>query len=163
MSSPTDRIEQQVLLHAPLDRVWRAVSDAKAFGTWFGAAFDGPFVAGERVSGRIVPTAVDAEIALAQKPYEGTRFDVWVERVEPMRRLAFRWHPDPGDAGAGASAPTTLVELVLEEAQGGVRLTIVESGFDALPPERRSDARASNAQGWAEQTRLVARYLATGG
>ena len=27
-----DRIEKRVLLHAPLDRVWRAISDAEEFG-----------------------------------------------------------------------------------------------------------------------------------
>ena len=46
MAASTDRIEKTVLLRAPLARVWRAVSDAKEFGTWFGVEFDGPFVAG---------------------------------------------------------------------------------------------------------------------
>lgn len=161
MPAPTDRIEKQVLLQAPLPRVWRAIADAKEFGSWFGVAFDGPFVAGGRLSGRIVPTTVDREVAAAQKPYEGTPFDVLVEQIEPMRRFSFRWHPYAVEPGADYSKePTTLVEFALEEAAGGVLLTITESGFDALPPARRAEAFASNEQGWAAQTTLVARYLA---
>jgi uncharacterized protein YndB with AHSA1/START domain len=41
----TDRIEKQVVLRAPMDRVWRAISDSQEFGRWFGVRIDGPFVA----------------------------------------------------------------------------------------------------------------------
>ncbi|RAG26690.1 vanillate O-demethylase oxidoreductase VanB, partial [Burkholderia multivorans] len=47
MTQSADRIEKQVQLAAPLERVWEAVSNAGEFGTWFGVAFDGPFVAGQ--------------------------------------------------------------------------------------------------------------------
>ena len=56
----TDRIEKSIVLRAPLDRVWNAVSDAKQFGSWFGVAFDGPFKENTRLTGKIVPTTVDA-------------------------------------------------------------------------------------------------------
>ncbi len=36
MSSGTDRIEKKVVLRAPRERVWRAICDAKQFGSWFG-------------------------------------------------------------------------------------------------------------------------------
>lgn len=36
----------------------------------------------------------------------------------------------------------------------------VESGFDALPLERRAKAFASNSEGWEAQTRLIAKHLA---
>jgi uncharacterized protein YndB with AHSA1/START domain len=42
----TDRIEKKVLLHAPLKRVWTALSDCTEFGTWFGMKFDGSFTPG---------------------------------------------------------------------------------------------------------------------
>ena len=59
----TDRIEKQILLHAPLERVWRALSDSSEFGTWFGMRFEGPFTPGAVMRGTIVPTMVDAEVA----------------------------------------------------------------------------------------------------
>jgi uncharacterized protein YndB with AHSA1/START domain len=160
MASQTDRIEKQVLLKAPLARVWRAVADAGEFGSWFGVAFEGDFAPGARVVGRIVPTTVDAEVAATQKPYEGTRFEIAVERVEPMRRLSFRWHPFAVDPGVDyAKEPTTLVTFALEEVEGGTRLTVTESGFDAIPLERRARAFEMNERGWAGQTRLVEKYV----
>ena len=52
----TDRIEKKIVLHAPRQRVWRALADSTEFGTWFGMKFDGPFAPGSRMTGTIVPT-----------------------------------------------------------------------------------------------------------
>jgi uncharacterized protein YndB with AHSA1/START domain len=65
----SDRIEKQILLRAPRERVWNAIADAAQFGRWFGVALEGPFAPGKRVAGRIVPTEVDAGVARQQKPY----------------------------------------------------------------------------------------------
>lgn len=159
--SGTDRIEKQVILNAPRERVWRAIANADEFGTWFGAELDAPFVAGTAIPARIVPTRVDAEVAEKQAPHAGKAFQIEVERVEPMSRLSFRWHPyEPEDEADLASMPTTRVEFVLEDHPQGTRLTISESGFDRIPLAKRAEAFASNEQGWAIQATLIARYLA---
>ena len=156
----TDRIEKSTVLAAPLARVWRAVSDAREFGSWFGVAFDGPFREGARLTGSIVPTSVDAEVAAMQKPHEGKRFEFVVERIEPMRRIVFRWHPFAIDPAVDySSEPATRIEIVLEEAAGGTRLTLTESGFDRIPIERRAKAFEANDGGWAMQMKLVAKWL----
>jgi uncharacterized protein YndB with AHSA1/START domain len=156
-----DRIEKEVVLRAPLDRVWRAISDADEFGRWFGVRFDGPFVAGESVTGVITPTTVDEDVARAQEPHAG-KSDTWqIVAVEPQRRLAFRWHPYGVEDDVDYSQePTTLVEFTLTETNDGVLLRIVESGFDAIPAERRAAAFEANSEGWAAQTELVRKYLA---
>lgn len=156
-----DRIEREVLLKAPLDRVWRAISDADEFGQWFGVRFDGPFVPGVSVIGTITPTVVDEDVAEAQQPYAG-QADTWqIVAVEPPRRLAFRWHPYGVEAGVDAAdRPTTVVEFTLEDTPDGVRLRIVESGFEAIPVERRQSAFEDNSEGWSAQTELVRKYLA---
>ncbi len=162
--SSSDRIVKTVVLRASRERVWRAVSDSKEFGHWFGVAFEGPFRAGALMKGRIVPTKVDPEVARMQEPYAGTAFEITVERVEPMRLFSFRWHPFAVDPKVDYSGePTTLVEFELEEVEGGTRLTITESGFDRVPLERRAKAFAANEQGWTAQARLVERYLAAVG
>ena len=156
-----DRIEKQVVLKAPIDRVWRAISDAKQFGTWFGVELDGPFVAGKPVTGCIRPTRVDADVAAKQQQYDGLRLQWHVEAIEPMRRFAFRWHPFGIDKTVDYShEPTTLVELELAEVAGGTQLTIRESGFDQIPLERRAKAFAANDGGWTKQAELLATYLA---
>jgi uncharacterized protein YndB with AHSA1/START domain len=89
----TDRIEKEVLLRAPLERVWQAISDADEFGRWFGVRFDGLFVPGTSITGVITPTTVDEAVAKMQEPHAG-KSDTWaIVAVEPKRRLAFRWHP----------------------------------------------------------------------
>ena len=160
MSAPTDRIEKKVLLRAPLDRVWSAISDAAQFGRWFGVAFDGPFVAGARLTGSITPTQVDAEVAKSQQPYAGAPFEIVVDRIEPMRLFSFRWHPFAVDPGHDYSQdPTTRVVFELQEAPGGTLLTITESGFDRIPPARRAKAFAANDEGWTAQARVIEKYL----
>ncbi|HEX5354543.1 MAG TPA: SRPBCC family protein [Rhodanobacteraceae bacterium] len=159
--SSNDRIEKQVLLKAPRERVWRALSEAGQFGAWFGVRFDGPFIEGERQTGRIVPTQVDDEIAAMQKPLEGTPFEWLVEKVEPMKRIAFRWHPFGIDKNVDySSEPMTLIVFELHDAPEGILLTVTESGFDKLPPERRAKARAANEEGWMHQMNLIEKYLA---
>ena len=157
----TDRIEKQVLLRAPHARVWHAITDAKQFGTWFGVRFNGPFQAGTRIAGVIVPTAVDDAVAARQKPYEGTRFEILIDRIDPERLFSFRWHPFAIDPAVDYSAePMTLVEFVLEDVADGVMLTVTESGFDRIPLERRARAFAANDGGWTMQAALIANYLA---
>lgn len=160
--SNTDRIEKQVVLRAPRERVWRAVSEAERFGAWFGVQFDGPFVAGAKLTGRIVPTQVDPEIAKSQEPHAGKPFEWVVDRVEPLRSISFRWHPFAIEPGVDYShEPSTLVVFELEDAAEGTKLTITESGFDRIPLERRAKAFAANDQGWAAQARLLEKYLAS--
>ena len=161
MNTNTDRIEKQVLLKAPRERVWRALSEADQFGTWFGVAFDGPFVEGERQTGRIVPTQVDEEVAAMQKAFEGMPFEWLVEKIEPMQRIAFRWHPFAVDNTRDySSEPMTLIVFELHDAPDGIMLVVTESGFDKLPPERRAKAFAANEGGWTHQMKLIAKFLA---
>jgi uncharacterized protein YndB with AHSA1/START domain len=156
----TDRIEKKILLHATRERVWQAISDAKEFGAWFGVAFDGPFAAGLRLTGKIVPTSVDTEIAKLQEPYVGKAFEFSVERIEPLRRICFRWHPFAVQPDVDFSGePTTLIVFELEQATDGTLLTISESGFDQIPLARRAKAFAANDGGWSMQTKLIAKYL----
>lgn len=161
MNHIPDRIEKRMILRAPRERVWRAVSEAKRFGSWFGVEFEGEFVAGTRLTGRIVPTKVDPDVAKLQEPHTGFPFEFHIERIEPMTLLSFRWHPYAVDRGRDYSAePTTLVEFRLEDAAQGTLLTIIESGFDRIPLERRPKAFTSNEGGWTHQLRLIEKYLA---
>lgn len=156
----TDRIEKSILLPAPRERVWRAVSLAENFGSWFGADFDGPFAAGARLTGTIEPTSVDPEVAKLQKPHAGKSFEFHVAQVEPMRKISFRWHPYAAGEGTDYSRePMTLVEFELRDADEGTQLRITESGFDQLPVERRGEAYAANEGGWTHQCQLVKKYL----
>jgi len=157
----TDRIEKKILLNAPLKRVWRALSDSTEFGAWFGVRFDGPFAPGARIRGAIAPTTVNAEVAKAQKEYEGTPFEIVIEEMDPERRFSIRWHPFAVERGVDySSEPATLVVFTLEEAANGVMLTVTESGFDQIPLARRAKAFTANEQGWGMMVKVFGEYLA---
>lgn len=159
----TDRIEKEIVLRAPRSRVWRALTDSAEFGRWFGVKFDGtgPFTAGSLQRGHIVPTEADAEVANAQQPYIGTPFEIVIDRVEPERLFSFRWHPFAIEKNVDySSEPTTVVEFTLDQIADGTKLTVVESGFDRIPLERRAKAFAANEQGWGMMVHVIEKYIA---
>src|SRR5437773_11897581 len=157
----TDCIEKKVLLSVPRARVWRALTDAEQFGQWFGVKFDGPFTPGALRRGVIVPTTVDADVAKAQQEYAGMPFEITVDRIEPERLFAFRWHPFAVERGVDYSRePTTLVVFALEDVANGTMLTVTESGFDRIPLARRAQAFTANEQGWTMVVTLIEKHLA---
>jgi uncharacterized protein YndB with AHSA1/START domain len=158
--SSQDKIEKQITLRAPLSRVWSAITDSKQFGTWFGCTLNGPFVAGKPTDGTIQPTQVDPEVAKLQEPHAGKPFHVVVDKIEPMQRFSFYWHPYAVEPRAYDSEPMTLVEFELRELEPGTtQLKITESGFERVPLERRARAFTENEGGWEHQTRLLEKYL----
>ena len=147
----TDRIEKRVVLRAPRTRVWRALTNAEEFGTWFRVKLEGAFTAGKWIRGR-----------LAVPGHEGVMLEMLVERIDPERYFSYRWHPYAVDPAVDYSAePTTLVEFHLEDTEGGggTALTIVESGFDRIPLARRAEAFRMNDNGWTSQVKHLARYV----
>jgi uncharacterized protein YndB with AHSA1/START domain len=149
-TTSTDRIEKQVTLDASQSRVWHALTDVAQFNAWFGVSLTSPFTPGAEVSGKI-----------SIKKYDHVTMSIWIETMEPERFFSFRWHPYAIEEGVDYSAePTTLVSFTLEEVSDGTRLTIVESGFDAIPESRRAKAFAMNSNGWAGQAENIRKFLA---
>jgi uncharacterized protein YndB with AHSA1/START domain len=152
MNASTDSIERKILLKAPVSRVWRALSNAEEFGDWFGVELKGKtFAPGNRVQGRVTYPG-----------YEHIVLDMVIERMEPEHLLSWRWHPYPADPSVDYSKePTTLVVFKLKEVEGGTLLTVVESGFDNIPPSRRLEAFRMNSGGWDEQMKSIEKHVAT--
>ena len=145
----TDRIEKTVELNAPIERMWRALTDPAEFGEWFKVKLDGPFTPGQPTRGHITHPG-----------YEHVAWESRTVKMEKPRLFSFTWHPYAIDPGVDYSdEPPTLVEFRLEPTPNGTRLTVVESGFDALPSHRRADALRMNDSGWAEQTRNIKAYV----
>ena len=146
----TDCIEKTLVLRAPRTRVWRALTNAAEFGAWFNCEIVGAFTPGACVQGRITTPG-----------HEHVAMQLIIEQIVPERLFSYRWHPYAVEPGIDYSIePTTLVEFHLAEADGGTRLTVVETGFDSLPPARRAQAFRMNDQGWAAQMTNIERYVA---
>ena len=145
----TDRIEKSIELRAPIERVWRAISDHREFGEWFRVALEEPFRPGELARGRVL--------------YPGFEHVVWeanIVKMEPPRLFSFTWHPYAVDPNVDYSKePPTLVEFRLTPTADGTHLVITETGFEALPAGRQPDALRMNGSGWAEQTRNIKAHV----
>ena len=152
MNITTDRIEKQIVLKAARSRIWRALSNAEEFGSWFGVALKGKtFVAGEPVQGQITHPG-----------YEHVVWNAEIERMEPESVLSFRWHPYAVDPALDYSQePATLVVFELTAVEDGTLLRVVESGFDNVPLARREEAFRMHDSGWEEQLRNIEKYIAT--
>ena len=156
----TDRIEKTILLHAPMARVWKALSDSTQFGEWFGMKFDGPFQPGTVVNGKLVGTTVDPEVAKSQVKHAHLPFEILIEEMIPEKRFSMRWHPFALDLNVDYSKePRTLVSFDLEQKADGVLLTVTESGFDQIPIERRAKAFTANDNGWGLMVTMIGKYL----
>ncbi|HEX6447465.1 MAG TPA: SRPBCC domain-containing protein [Streptosporangiales bacterium] len=130
-----DKIEREVLIDAPVDRVWPLVTEP---GWWVGTET------------RLAP--MDAgETAVKHAPEYGD-FPVRVESVRPREYVAYRW------ASAFPNQElrddnSTLVEFTLAAEGGKTRLRVVESGFASLagPVEVRDEAVQDNTHGWGAE------------
>lgn len=149
----TDRIERSIHIKAPRSRVWRALSNAEEYGHWFGANLKGQtFAPGQHVRG-----PMDASCG-----HDNVIFDALIERVEPEHLLSYRWHPYAVDQAIDYSIEQrTLVTFTLKDAAEGTLLTVVESGFDQVPPGRRLEAFRMNSAGWEAQLKNIDRHATT--
>jgi uncharacterized protein YndB with AHSA1/START domain len=145
-----NRIERHIDLKASPSRVWKALTDHKEFGQWFGCQFEGPFVVGKTIPGK-----------LNFPGFDHMQWAVDVKKMEPERLFSFTWHPYPADPTIDYTKETpTLVEFTLETtSSGGTHLVLTESGFDKLPANRRLEAFRMNNEGWIEQLENVAKYV----
>jgi uncharacterized protein YndB with AHSA1/START domain len=151
MNTSTDRIERRVLINGTRARVWRAISNAAELGEWFGVDFKGKaFAAGKPIQGKITYPG-----------FEHLTMEVVIEKIVPERLLSWRWHPAAVDSTVDYSQePTTLVEFEIEEVEGGTMVSVVESGLDKIPLERRATVFRLNSSGWDEQMENIKKYVA---
>jgi uncharacterized protein YndB with AHSA1/START domain len=133
-----DRIEQEIVIEAPRERVWAILTEPEHVGDWFGQ--------GE-------PAEIDLRpggIMRLDHGEHGT-FLTKIVDVEPPRRLAYRWASGfPGEVATETNS--TLVEFTLAAEAGGTRLTVVESGFttrEPAPVPSNDDTYESHTGGWA--------------
>lgn len=145
-----DRIEKKIELNAPIARVWRALTNHIEFGQWFRVRLDRSFSPGQITRGNILYPG-----------YEHLSWEVKVVKMEREKLFSFTWHPYAVDPKKDYSKEEpTLVEFRLEKKGEGTLLTVTESGFSKVPPERREEAFRMNEGGWAAQVKNVEQYLA---
>ena len=139
-----EQIEREIVIAAPLDRVWAAITEAGHIGTWFGD------------DGAEIDLRPGGVLTLRWKEH-GT-FHTTIEKVEPPHRFSFRGAITAGEEPRENNS--TLVEFSLTPEGEGTRLKVVESGFRALdmPEEKRAEYAEGNTRGWIEELAELREY-----
>lgn len=149
-----NQIERSTFIRAPRARLWRALTDIAEFCRWFSAETD---------AAAFQPGAPIRFRSTYPGPYKGAEFVVHIEEAVREERFSWHWHPGAKQAGEDVSQePMTLVTFTLEDADGGTRVTVTESGFDHLFAARRERAFKDNDGGWKIQMAALQRYVSEG-
>jgi uncharacterized protein YndB with AHSA1/START domain len=133
-----DRIEREVAISAPIERVWAVLTEPEHVGAWFGTG---------------APAEIDLHAGGVMVLDHGSHgvYPTVIVKLDPPRALSYRWAS--GYPGVVATEDnSTLVEFTLEPTSDGTLLRVVESGFEALviPAERVEDAGfESHSNGWS--------------
>lgn len=143
-----DVIERQIILRAPQQRVYAAISEPDLLAKWF-------------------PDGVEGELKPGEQPlldfgeeYGKTR--IHIVAADPYQYFAYRWvsgSHNMGFVGDPLAMPNTLVEFHLEEVEGGTKLRLVESGFASLPAEYFESNFKDNSEGWAYMLGRLETYI----
>lgn len=134
---PLDRIDRSIEIDASAERVWDLVTRP---GWWIN---EGTVDADPDVR-------VDGSVTVVTHPTYG-EFRLETVESRPPSYVAYRWLDDDSDAADGALG--TLVEFQIEPRDGGVTLSVAESGFSRLGKSRDAwlKHREGNVSGWKEE------------
>src|SRR3954470_5982780 len=139
MAAENDRIERDIVIAAPVERVWKLITSPEHVGRWFADA------------GAEIDLRPGGALSLSWREH-GT-FHGRVEAVEPPRRFAYRWLSTINSQAEPAPGNSTLTEFTLAPEGDATRVVVVESGFAALDaePAERAAALASHTTGWEKE------------
>ena len=143
----TDHIEREIVINAPVQRVWELVTEPEHVGRWFGDA------------GAEVDLRPGGAMVLRWTDSGATRGRIVA--VEPRTRFSYRWAPfkEPGGEEP-VEGNSTLVEFTLQPEGDGTRLRVVESGFATLATSeaQRAENHKGNSAGWRQELDELREY-----
>ncbi|MCC6833177.1 MAG: SRPBCC family protein [Thermoleophilia bacterium] len=126
-------VRRTIHIDAPIDTVWRAITEPALISQWFGdAAFEA--------------LAVGARGTLSWPDYGAA--PVRIEAIDEPHSISYRWadgaeYPGVPDVD---TVPSTVFTFTLESVESGTRLTVVETGFESTrAPEENLE---SHRGGW---------------
>lgn len=148
MTTTENSIERQIEIKAPVEKVWKALTDSSLFGQWFNAKFQSAFVAGKTT--------------LAKNTSKGFEMDMQfhIKEIKPQSYFSYAWTPFPMDRTFDYSKEEpTLVEFFLESTAIGTLLKVKESGFNKITASRRAEAFKMHTGGWEAQLQNIKGFL----
>jgi uncharacterized protein YndB with AHSA1/START domain len=145
MLMPGLLIEREVVIEAPVEVVWRTITEPDQMSQWF--------------AGRVDLVVEPGARGFMQFGDQGG--PVVVETVDPPTRFSFRWNPPPGEEPVAGNS--MLVEFTLTpEGAVRTRLRVVESGHElrAWPDAQKQRYADEHGGGWGEYLDRLAGVIA---
>jgi uncharacterized protein YndB with AHSA1/START domain len=142
-----DQIEREILIQAPPDRVWAALTEAEHLAQWFGDSAQ-------------IDLRPGGAITFGWSQYQDAVHHATVVRVDPPRFFSYRWARSAGEPVTPRHS--TLVEFTLTpDGPDRTRLRVVESGFAHLDATdfERATAVEENTRGWHDELDELTLYL----
>lgn len=145
MSETGPEIKHSVLIRAPREKVWAALTTGKALDGWWGTR------------GSEIDLRPGGKLTLRWREW-GPERDINVDaegvvvEVHPPTRFVFKWGETP--------STMTTVEFELEEREGATLLRLREHGF--ANTEKGRSSFEGNSLGWGEAATLVKFYVEHG-
>lgn len=120
-------IKHTITVNAPIERVWKALTDPAEVQIWVGATGFKPEI-GAKFEFHAPP----------QGEWDGITYSELLTMEKP-NRVVFSWFVP--------NAPVTLVEITLRELGSQTEVNLVHSGWEQFPPEVRP-VRDQLDHGW---------------
>jgi len=145
-----DAIEKEIMIDAPVETVYRVITEPAQVARWFSDAAELDPVPGGAGTLTFEDRATSQRAAVR----------LVVQAAEPPHRFAFRWdYPEDEQPAEGNSL---LVEFILAAEGSGTRLTVTESGLAALrrPGQDTAGYYEAHDKGWDAHLASLQSYVA---
>ena len=135
-------VERSVLIDAPAQRVWEAITDPAHLEQWYapGCPWEIPVL---QAGATVKFHNTDTDIQLAT-----------IEVLEPLREFTLRWQLDPMHPGL-----TLTNTFRLEPENGNTRVTISQAGYDSLPEAMRQEQLDQDSAAYTAIVESLQNYL----
>lgn len=140
-----NEIRRTIILPTSRDKVWEAITNPTQIVKWFGdrVEFDNLAVGEMMLFG-----------------WEEDLFRGIIADVAPKHRFAYHWEAGKNNLETPfTKISTTLVTFTLEEVPEGTKLTLIETGFAALPEELKLWQFQENTSGWNAELKDLQDYF----
>jgi len=140
-----DAITKEIIVKAPKERVYEAITDPQQITQWFPDAVDGTLEVGKQ----------------AIFTFEGYgNSSVLVVDAQPYDYFAYRWIPGGANIVDDlTTVQTTLVEFRLSTEGTGTKVSLTESGFASLPSDIAESSLKDNSGGWEHMMNRLGEML----
>ena len=138
-------IRRQMVLKAPLEKVWTAIATPEGFEGWFACKVVGDW-------------GINKTVTLLWP--SGSSNEIRIVALNPQSEFAYQWHPGvDGRLSDYLEEQLTTVCFRLNPCPDGTEMEMVEGDFANIPDERRLKVIGLNTEGWDEELENIRKYV----